>query len=69
MERNGGSKIDVLTSVLLSGAETWKVEKKANKSLRKILKIHWPDKISSIELWNKTKQEPVETTAKRRKWH
>jgi hypothetical protein len=40
MERNGGSKVDVLTSVLLSGAENWKVEKKTNKSLRKILKIH-----------------------------
>jgi hypothetical protein len=27
LERNGGSKIDVLRSVLLYGAETWKVEK------------------------------------------
>jgi hypothetical protein len=29
----------------------------------------WLDKISNIELWNKTKQEPVETTVKRRKWN
>jgi hypothetical protein len=35
-----------------------------NKSPRKILKIHWPNKISNIELWNKTKQEPEETTVK-----
>jgi hypothetical protein len=41
---------------------------KPSESLRKILKILWPDKIT-IELWNKTKQEPIETIAKRRKWN
>jgi hypothetical protein len=64
-----------IKSVLLYDAETWKVDKETtqklqtfiNKSLKKILKIHWPDKISNIELWNATKQEPGETTVKRRK--
>jgi hypothetical protein len=62
---------------LLYAAETWKVDKETtqklqtfiNKSLRKILKIYWLDKISNIKLWNKTKQEPAETTVKRRKWN
>jgi hypothetical protein len=66
-----------IESVLLCGAKNWKVDKETmqklqtfiNKSLRKILKIHWPDKINNIELGNKTKQELVETTLKRRKWN
>jgi hypothetical protein len=66
-----------IKSILLYGGETWKVDKETthklqtflNKSQRKILKIHWPDKISNIELWNKTNQEPVETTVKGRKWN
>jgi hypothetical protein len=90
IERNGGSKADVIStdtkvkmfnctikSVLLYGAETWIVDKNSwqklqtfiNKSLRKILKTHWLDKISNIELWNITKQEPIETTVKWRKWN
>jgi hypothetical protein len=58
---------------LLYGAENWKVGKKNNAEIAnrhkqvikgEILKIHWPDKISNIELWNKTKQEPVQTVVK-----
>jgi hypothetical protein len=73
---------DTLWQVLISdyennAAETWKVDKETthklqtfiNKLPRKILKIHWPDKISNIGLWNKTKQESVETTVTQRKWN
>jgi hypothetical protein len=63
--------------LLLYGGESWNVDKETtqklqtfvNKSIRKILKIHWPDRMTNINLWNKTKQEPVETTVKGRKWN
>jgi hypothetical protein len=62
---------------LLYGGESWNVDKETtqklqtfvNKSIRKILKIHWLDRMTNIKLWNKTKQEPVETTVKGRKWN
>jgi molybdopterin converting factor small subunit len=58
-ERNGRSKADVPTRTNKDKLQTF-----INKSPRKILKIHWPNKINNIELWNKTKQEPEETTVK-----
>jgi hypothetical protein len=59
-------------SVLLYGAETWKTTKNLtnkiqafiNRCLRRILKIHWPEKISNEELYRKTNQEPVKKTIK-----
>jgi len=62
--------------VLLYGAETWRTTKRTtqkvqtfiNSCLRKILRIFWPDKISNRELWEKTKQKPVEEDIKHRRW-
>ena len=59
-------------TVLLYGSETWKHTKKLeqklqvfiNTCLRRILRIHWPDRISNQELWRRTKQKPVFTTIK-----
>ena len=63
-------------SVLFYGAETWKLSKPlikklqtfTNKCLRQILKIYWLDRIPNIELWEKTKQEQIEITLRRRTW-
>ena len=50
--------------VLLYGSETWrmdatpirKVQTFVNSSLRKILRKHWPDRITNEELWRRTRQ-------------
>ena len=63
-------------SVLLYGAETWKQTKGTqtklqvftNKCLRQILKIHWPEKITNKELWQRSRQKSVEVDIKERKW-
>lgn len=65
-----------IKSILLYGAETWKQDENTtkklqtfvNKSLRKILKIYWPNKITNTELWERTKQTNVSTTVKEKKW-
>ncbi|KAJ8359589.1 hypothetical protein SKAU_G00161140 [Synaphobranchus kaupii] len=54
--------------VLLYGAETWRTTVTAmkrtqiftNTCLRRILRICWPDIISNQELWQRTRQQPVE---------
>ena len=61
---------------LLYGCETWKTTQSLNNKLQVfinsrlqyILKVWWPNKISNKELWEKTKQEEISTTIKRRKW-
>ena len=40
-----------------------------NKCLRRILNIHWPDRITNKELWKKTNDEPVLDQLRRRKWN
>ena len=40
-----------------------------SKCLRRILDIHWPDRISNKELWKNTDQEPVLVRLRRRKWN
>ena len=63
-------------SVLLYGSETWRMTKTTlgkiqtfiNTCLRRILQIHWPDKISNADLWRKTEQLPAEDEIGRRKW-
>ena len=63
-------------ATLLYGSETWKVTQAlsnklqsfVNKCLRKILRIHWPEKISNEELWSRTGQEHIPTVIARRKW-
>jgi hypothetical protein len=63
-------------AVFLYGAETWKsntvVRRKLqtfiNWCLRKIVNIHWPEKIRTEELLELAGEEPVGTQIKRRKW-
>jgi hypothetical protein len=62
--------------ILLYGAETWrttattmkKIQVFINTCLRKILKIRWPERISKDELWQRTKQQPVEDDILQRRW-
>ncbi|XP_078617289.1 uncharacterized protein LOC144885281 [Branchiostoma floridae x Branchiostoma japonicum] len=63
-------------SILLYGCETWglrqanmkKLQTFINVRLRYILGIWWPNKISKNDLLERTGQEPVEVTIRRRKW-
>ena len=63
-------------SVLLYGSETWRVTKTntnklqtfTNRCLRNILKIRWPEIISNKNLWEETRQIPVEIEIKKQKW-
>jgi len=62
--------------VLLYGCETWKNSKYittklqvfVNKSLRKLLRIFWPDQITNNELWKHTKQPRIDSHIRKRKW-
>ena len=62
--------------VLLYGAETWRttvytmkrIQTFINTCLRRILRIRWPNKISNLELWQKTRQHPVEEEILHRRW-
>ena len=63
-------------AVLLYGSETWRLTKGLeqrlqvfiNKSLRNILRIWWPRKISNKELWRQTGQRPIEQEIRQRAW-
>ena len=63
-------------SVLLYGSETWKVtnvisnklQTFTNRCLRFILNIHWSDKVSNQDLWQRAKQDPIPQQIGRRKW-
>jgi hypothetical protein len=63
-------------TVLLYASETWKlntiIRRKLqtfiSRCLRKIINIHWPEKIRTEELLELAGEEPVETQIKRRKW-
>ena len=63
-------------SVLLYGAETWRTTINTNKKLqtfinsclRRILKIRWPETIRNEELWERTRQRPVDIEIKQRRW-
>ena len=63
-------------SVLLYACETWRVTqiKKRriqtfiNRFLRRILQIRWPETISNEDLWEQTRQKPIEIQIKTRKW-
>jgi len=62
-------------AVLLYGCETWKNSKYIatelqvfiNKSLRKILRIFWPDQKTNSELWKRTKQPRIDLQIRKRK--
>jgi len=63
-------------AALLYGCETWKNSKYIktklqifiNKSLRKILRIFWPDRIKNNELWNRTKQPRIDLQIRKCNW-
>ena len=63
-------------SVLLYGADTWRTTINTNKKLqtfinsclRRILKIRWPETIRNEELWERTRQRPVDIEIKQRRW-
>ena len=63
-------------SVLMYGAETWRTTSNTNKKLqtfintclRRILKIRWPETIRNEELWERTRQRPVDIEIKQRRW-
>ena len=65
-----------LKAVLLYGSETWRLTKGLeqklqvfiNKSLRNILRIWWPRKISNKELWRQAGQRPIEQEIRQRAW-
>ena len=58
-----------VASVFLYNSELWTLTKTLPKRrhLRKILGIHWPKKITNIELYTKTKTEEWSTTLQRRR--
>lgn len=64
-------------SILLYGCETWnaaprdilKLQVFANQCLRRIMRIFWPNVITNNRLWAETKQHPVATEIKKRKWN
>ena len=66
---------NVLT-VLLYGSETWRMTKRdehkldsfQHKCLRKVLKIHWPMKVTDEEVRERTKSERISTQVKIRMW-
>ena len=63
-------------SVLLYGAESWKLTKGLihklqtfiNICLRRLCNIRWPMRITNAELWERTKEVKVEQEIKKRKW-
>ena len=63
-------------AVLLDGSVTRRLTKRLkqklqvfiNKSLRRILRIWWPRRISNEELWEQTGQLPIEEEIKQRAW-
>ena len=66
---------NVLT-VLLYGSETWRMTKRdedkldsfQHKCLRKILKIHWPMKVTNEEVRRRTGSERLSTQIRTRRW-
>ena len=63
-------------SVLLYGAETWRMSKTTlkriqtfvNQCLRTILGIQWMDKVGNKDLWERTSQVQVEIDILKRRW-
>ena len=62
--------------VLVYDCETWKMnqgESKMidvfnNKCLRRILKVHWEEHVSTEELLERTRSRPLSNEVKRRRW-
>ena len=45
-----------------------KLQTFANRCLRSILDIRWPEIIPNADLWNRTKQTSIEEEIRKRKW-
>jgi len=62
--------IDNIMSCLFWGwlVEGTRLQVFINKSLRKILRIFWPDRITNNELWKRTKQPKINLKIRKRKW-
>ena len=64
------------TSLLLYGAETWRMNKTTleriqtfvNQCFRKILGIQWMDKVNNKDLWDRTNQIQIEIDILKRRW-
>lgn len=62
--------------VMLYGSETWRTTKHTthrlqtfiNTCLRRILNIWWKDKVSNVDLWKRTSQDPIDFQIQKRKW-
>ena len=79
-EISTGTKLRIFNSnvksMLLYGCETWrttralhqKIQCFVNTSLRRILGIRWPDRISNTDLWERAGQEPLAKQILQRKW-
>ena len=63
-------------SVLLYGAETWRINKTTlkriqtfvNQCFRKILGIQWKDKVSNKDLWERINHVQIEIEILKRRW-
>lgn len=63
-------------AVLLYCAEMWRTTEKDDekldtfhrKCLRRIMKIHWPEKVSNKDLYERTQSTPLSVTIKIRRW-
>ena len=63
-------------AVLMYGSETWRTTKAtlkklqafANRCLRRIVGVHWPNTISNSNLYERTGQQTVEQQLKKRRW-
>ena len=61
--------------VMLYGSETWRTTQTTarlqtflNNCLRRILNIWWRDKVRNVDLWERTRQDPIDLQIRKRKW-
>ena len=45
-----------------------KIQAFINTCLRRICNIRWPRKITNVELWQKTRESPIEVEIRKQKW-
>ena len=59
-------------SVLLYGAETWRINKatliRVQTFVNHCLRIHWMDRVSNKDLWDRTHQAQIEIVILKRRW-
>jgi len=66
----------LVVPVLVYGCETWKMNQRDskmidvfnNKCLRRILKVHWEEHVSTEELLERARSRPLSNEVKRRRW-